>query len=149
MDGPTKDLWLSRGTALFLTIGMLLMFSAPAPAILMIGLMAVALGSPIHLTARSLITSLVLPDQVGVLYTSLAVVQSVGILIAGPLFANTFRWGMKLGETWLGLPFFAASVMYLLAFLLINGVDLSRRPQIDSIESVDGGNEDVLVNEEY
>lgn len=115
----------------------------------MIGLMAVALGSPIHLTARSLITSLVLPDQVGVLYTSLAVVQSVGILIAGPLFANTFRWGMKLGETWLGLPFFAASVMYLLAFLLINGVDLSRRPQIDSIESVDGGNEDVLVNEEY
>ncbi|KUL91414.1 hypothetical protein ZTR_01496 [Talaromyces verruculosus] len=133
LDAPSKDLWLSRGTAFLLTIGMLLMFSAPAPAILIIGLVAVALGSPLHLTARSLITSLVLPNQVGVLYTSLAVVQSVGILIAGPLLANTFRWGMKLGDTWLGLPFLAAAVMYLLSFLLISVVNLSRRPLMHSI----------------
>jgi hypothetical protein len=109
------------------------MFSAAVPAILITGLVAVALGSPLHLTARSLITSLVLPNQVGVLYTSLAVVQSVGILIAGPLLANTFRWGMRLGDTWLGLPFLAASVMYLLAFLLISGVNLSRTPQMHSL----------------
>lgn len=66
LDAPSKDLWVSRSTALLLTIGMLLMFSAPAPAILITGLVAVALGSPPHLTARSLITSLVLPNQVGV-----------------------------------------------------------------------------------
>lgn len=137
LDAPSKDLWLSRGTALLLTIGTLLMFAAPAPTILIIGLVAVALGSPLHLTARSLITSLVLPNQVGVLYTSLAVVQSVGILIAGPLLANTFRWGMKLGDTWLGLPFLAASVMFLLSFLLISGVNLSRRPRGRSAQSVD------------
>ncbi|RAO65443.1 uncharacterized protein BHQ10_001455 [Talaromyces amestolkiae] len=132
LDAPRKDLWLSRGTALLLTIGTLLMFSAPSPAILIIGLVAVALGSPLPLTARSLITSLVLPNQVGVLYTSLAVVQSVGILIAGPLLANTFRWGMKLGDTWLGLPFLAASGMFLLSFLLISSVNLSRRPRVHS-----------------
>ncbi|OKL60951.1 hypothetical protein UA08_03240 [Talaromyces atroroseus] len=142
LNGPTKDLWLSRGMAFLLTIGMLLMFFAPVPAILIAGLVAVALGSPLHLTARSSLTSLILPNQVGVLYTSLAVVQSVGILMAGPLLANTFRWGMKLGNTWLGLPFLAASVMYLLAFLLISGVNLSRRPQIHSLQEDNGRNEE-------
>jgi hypothetical protein len=45
---------------------MLLMLSTPAPAILITGLVAVALGSPPHLSARSLITFLALPNQVGV-----------------------------------------------------------------------------------
>ena len=105
LAAATKDLWLSLGTVLLLTLGTFVMCLAPTPVILIIGIVAFALGSPFYLTARSLVTSLVLPDQVGVLYTSLAVVQSLGSLIAGPLLANTFRWGMKSGDAWLGLVF--------------------------------------------
>ncbi|EED14011.1 hypothetical protein TSTA_102410 [Talaromyces stipitatus ATCC 10500] len=146
VNATIKDLWLSRATALCFTIGLLLMSLAPEPAILIIGLVVAALGTPVHLIARSLVTSLVLPDQVSVLYTAIAVVESVGILLAKPFLANTFQWGMKLGDTWLGLPFLAASVISLLAFLLICGVDLSRKRQPPSAQSV--GNVAFSMNED-
>lgn len=126
LDAAGKDLWLSRGTAFLLTLGTLIMFLAPTPAVLIVGIAAFAMGSPLYIAARSLVTSLVLPNETGVLYTSLATIQSIGMLVAGPLLAYVFRWGMQLGEGWLGLPFLVASVMYLAALLLICAVDLSR-----------------------
>jgi hypothetical protein len=140
LDGPSKDLWLSRGTSFLLTIGTLVIFLAPAPAVLIIGLVIVALGSPLHLTARGLITSLVLPNQIGILYTSLAAVQSIGALVAGPLLATTFRMGMGLGDAWLGLPFLAASAMYCLGLLCICTVRLPQVPQIPPAQSEESAN---------
>jgi hypothetical protein len=126
IDGPSEDLWLSRETAFLLTMGTHLIFLAPTPAIVIVGIVMAALGSPLSLTARGLITSLVLPNQVGILYTSLAVVQSIGSLIAGPFLAITFRIGMDLGDAWLGLPFPIASVLHFSSLLFICGVNLSQ-----------------------
>lgn len=137
LDAAAKDLWLSRGTALLLTLGTLMMFLAPTPAVLIVGIAAYALGSPLYIAARSLVTFLVLPNQIGVLYTFLATIQSLGMLVAGPLLAYVFRWGMQLGDPWLGLPFLAASVMYLAVLLLICAVNLSRIPPVTPFQVID------------
>jgi MFS family permease len=124
MNPAMKDLRLSQGSGLLLTVGSIIMFLAPVPAILILGLVIFALGSTFHLTARSLVTSLVVSDHVATLYSAIAVVTSGGMLVAGPLLANTYRWGMQLGENWIGLPFLVAASLYLLALLAISFVKL-------------------------
>lgn len=37
-------------------------------------------------------------DEAGLLYSALAIIQSIGGLVAGPLLAITFRWGLSLGS---------------------------------------------------
>lgn len=58
------------------------------------GLVLVSLGSAFVVTARSLATALVQPDQVGRLYSAAAVVQSIGTLIAEPWTAISAGWGL-------------------------------------------------------
>jgi hypothetical protein len=124
MKPAIKDLRLSQGSGLLLTIGSTIMFLATVPAILILGLVIFALGSAFHITARSLVTSLVASNHVATLYAAIAAVGSGGMLVAGPLLANTYRWGMQLGQNWIGLPFLVAAVLYLSALLAISCVRL-------------------------
>ena len=45
------------------------------------------------------------PTMVGTLYTTLSMMDTLGSLLAGPSIAAAFKWGMRLGGVWLGLPY--------------------------------------------
>lgn len=117
-----KDLRLSEGSGFLSVVGFLVMSLAWTPVWLCLGLVLLSLGSAFAVTSRSFITSLVLPDHVGTLYSAAAVVQSVGALVAGPLLAYLFRLGLHLGGAWLGLPFLQAAALFLLAFIAISRI---------------------------
>ena len=42
----------------------------------------------------------------------MAVMEGVGQLLAGPVLATLFRWGIQLGGMFLGLPFFVAAMTF-------------------------------------
>lgn len=55
-------------------------------------------------------------SDVGRLYALVSLAQGIGALIAGPGMAWAFRAGLKLGKTWLGLPFgIAAIILFLIS----------------------------------
>lgn len=85
----------------------------------MVGLIVFALGGSFHITARSLVTSLVDPNLLGTAYACIATVTSAGIIFAGPLLAYTFKWGMILGGNWIGMPFLTATGLYVLGLLTV------------------------------
>jgi predicted membrane channel-forming protein YqfA (hemolysin III family) len=53
------------------------------------------------------------PTNLTSLYTAIAIMDTIGGIIAGPLLALTFNAGLKLGGQWIGLPFLIVSVFFL------------------------------------
>lgn len=115
LHGQRNDHAVSKGTGILSIIGFVVVFLAPTPAILMSGQVLLAIGSAFVVTTRSLVTSLVLPEHVGTLYSAIAIAQGLGIIFSGSLLTNLFRLGMHLGNDWLGLPFLMAGVFFAFA----------------------------------
>lgn len=124
MSIPVKDLLISRLSLLFFAIGSLVIAAAPAVAILALGIVIFALGSGFQPAARSLATSFVSQDDTGLLYSVLALMQSAGGLLAGPLLALSFRWGLSLGREWTGIPFAVVAGLFWFGFIAIAFVQL-------------------------
>jgi hypothetical protein len=62
-------------------------------------------------------TTLAAESQIGTLNTTIALVQGIGGIVAGPLLASTFRYGMASDGIWLGLPYMVSVALFLLAGL--------------------------------
>ncbi|KAH7081199.1 hypothetical protein BKA63DRAFT_540380 [Paraphoma chrysanthemicola] len=111
MPAHRADLWIARGSIILTTVAFFIMGIAAYPALLVLGLLVYNMGSGYSAAMRSVAIHVVggqsSPD-VGKLMSSIAVVESIGVMIAGPLFSQLFQWGMDLGEFWLGLPYLAS-----------------------------------------
>jgi hypothetical protein len=62
---------------------------------------------------RSLITSYVHADQVSRLYALIAVIETGGILLSGPVISEAYGWGLDLGGAWSGMAFIVAAGLVL------------------------------------
>ena len=58
-------------------------------------------------------------SNIAQLYTAIAVLDTCGSLIAGPILSGTFRLGLRLGGGWISLPYmFAAGLFGLVAIII-------------------------------
>ncbi len=55
--------------------------------------------------------------EVALLYAIIAVMDGVGTLVSGPIFALIFGLSFKLGGLWRGLPFLLAAALFFVAGL--------------------------------
>jgi len=69
------------------------------------------LGSGFGASTRSLVTAMVHPSNIGKLYTSIAVFDTLGALVGGPSISIAFQLGIKFGGGWIGLPFLLLAVL--------------------------------------
>ncbi|KAH7409861.1 hypothetical protein DE146DRAFT_604896 [Phaeosphaeria sp. MPI-PUGE-AT-0046c] len=119
------DLWIARASIILTMISFFIMGIAAYPALLVIGLLVYNLGTGYNAAMRSVAIHVIggqaSPD-VGKLMSTIAIVEAIGAMIAGPLLNQMFQWGMDLGSTWLGLPFLASvlvlAVMTVLTFMI-------------------------------
>lgn len=109
------DLWIARGSIVLTTISFLVIGLAAHPAMLIIGLLIYNLGTGYNAAMRSVSIHVVggqsSPD-IGKLMSTIAIVESFGALVAGPLLNQLFQWGMGMGNAWLGLPFLAGMLVF-------------------------------------
>lgn len=119
-----KDLLISRLSVAFFAIGSLVISLAPVVPLVALGIVIFALGSGFSPAARSLATTFVHQDEAGLLYTALAITQTVGGLIAGPLLAISFRWGLSLGPQWTGIPFTLVAGLFACGFIAVSFIRL-------------------------
>lgn len=90
------------------------------------GLGLLSLGSGYTLLVRSLLASMVEKNQIGTIYTMISAIETIGILIAGPLLAISFRIGMEKDGGWLGLPYIVAGFLFALATFMVSAIQSSR-----------------------
>lgn len=114
-----RDLLISQLSVAVSATGSLVISLAPAVPLVALGIVVFALGSGFAPAARSLATTFVHQDEAGLLYTALAIAQTVGGLIAGPLLAISFRWGLSLGPQWTGIPFTLVAGLFACGFIAV------------------------------
>lgn len=119
-----KDLLISRVSVGLFALGSLVISVAPAVTLAAVGITIFALGSGFEPAARSLVTTSCHQDEAGLLYSALAIMQSIGGLVASPLLAVTFRWGLSLGDGWTGIPFAAVAGLFACGFIAISLVSI-------------------------
>lgn len=131
--GRVKDLWLARASSVLLTLGAFTIGLAAEPVLMSIGLGLLSLGSGYTLLIRSVLASTVEKNHIGTMYTMIGTIETIGILIAGPLLAISFRIGMEGDKRWLGLPYIVAGFLFALATLTVFIIRVSslEQPQTD------------------
>ncbi|KEQ86794.1 MFS general substrate transporter [Aureobasidium pullulans EXF-150] len=121
-----SDFLIVQGSVWLLFVGSILMALAARPALFIIGVILLGSGWGFYSALRSLAASLVLPNRIGVVNTSIGLSQSVGTMIAGPLFATAFRYSTGLIGVWQGLCYLVAATLFLSAACTIYFVQLPR-----------------------
>lgn len=77
-----------------------------------IGLVVYTCGAGFQAALMSLLASLWKSNNMnnlGSMYSVVAMIMASGQAIAGPFLSQTFTWGLQLGGLWVGLPFFTSA----------------------------------------
>jgi hypothetical protein len=118
-SGSTRDLWLARLTVLCLPFGFILMSLSPKLALMAVGMVFTALGSGCGILVRSITNRMVDITQVARLNGAISIVDTLGILVSGPLLAEVYGLGLRMGGAWMALPFFIATILTAIASLIL------------------------------
>lgn len=115
MEVLPRDLYLSRGSILLITVGSVLTSVAAAPWLLVVSLIVFGFGNGFPPQLRALLTGLVEPDSLATLNTTLATVETLMGLGGVPALGWLLSKGIELGGVWMGLPFVMTSACAALA----------------------------------
>ncbi|KAF5593540.1 major facilitator superfamily transporter [Fusarium subglutinans] len=117
------NLALTRVSIIILAVGSLCMGIATAVPAFIIAFFGYTLGNGFSSALRSLLTTMVHPDHLSLLFTAIAVFEGISTIGASPLLGLSFSVGLDIGGMAVSLPFFVASVLYTLAaVLLVSGM---------------------------
>jgi len=109
------DLWMARGSIIITTVSMLIMGIAVHHFLLIFGLLIYNMGTGYSAAMRSTAIHVVggqsSPD-IGRLMSVIAIVESIGIMIAGPMLNKALEVGIEMGEPWVGLPYLGCGVVF-------------------------------------
>jgi MFS family permease len=109
-----KDLLLARLSAALLSAGTLLLSVSETSSLAILSFVIFALGNAYTTVARSLLTTIGPQEMVGTLLSAMNLSASLGAVIAGPIIAIAFDWGLKKGGVWVGAPLLVISLLYML-----------------------------------
>lgn len=113
---PRTDMWIACGSIALTTFSFFAMGVSAYPALLVFGLLAYNMGSGYNATMRSISIHVIggqsSPD-IGKLMSTIAMAESLGSMIGGPLLNELFQLGIGFGDAWLGLPFLGSAVVFL------------------------------------
>lgn len=130
MSTYSKELYIVQGSAWMLAIGAAFMAFAPNPVVFATGISILACGWGFYSALRSLAVDSVGPNCVGTVSTAIAMIQSGGTMISGPLLASAFRYGLSGALIWRGLPYMVAAGFFLVTSCLVHCIPRQRQAHI-------------------
>ena len=111
-----------------LGLGFVIEGLAPGVPVLIIALVVQAGSIGATGSIRALMTSFIKQTEIAKLYAVLAVLDTLGLAVAGPIVAGLFGAGIKNGGgMWLGLPFDVVGVALLLVSMVLWPILLGQR----------------------
>lgn len=133
LDGPSHDLWLARLTVLCFPLGFLMITLGSDLTLMSVGTILTALGSGCGTLLRSVATGMVSTDLTARLHGTITLVDTIGVLVSGPLLAETFALGLRLGGGWIALPFALATILTSLGSAIAWSVRLPKAAPAEEI----------------
>ncbi|KAL1865647.1 hypothetical protein VTK73DRAFT_5121 [Phialemonium thermophilum] len=127
MSAVSKDLWLARFSSLIQVTGAVLVAFAYDSSFLFFALVIFAAGGGLQPLLRSLAIALVEEHHVGILNSLVGFMEMVGMMISGPLLAQSLRKGLEMGGAWIGLPFLCAGLMFTVSAVIVWSFRVPRR----------------------
>jgi hypothetical protein len=101
-----KDLYLARGSQVFLAVGWFTLGLAWNIPFAAFSLVIASLGQGATFLVRSFLTSLLPKDKIATAYSVISVVDTIGLMLGAPILAGMLKSGLRMGDGWIGLPFF-------------------------------------------
>ncbi|KAF2014538.1 MFS general substrate transporter [Aaosphaeria arxii CBS 175.79] len=139
-----SDLWIARGSIVLTTVSLVIMGIAAHPALLILGLLVFNLGTGYSAAMRSIAIHSVggqASPEVGKLFAVIAVVESLGAMLGGPLLAVIFDWGIKMGEPLIGAPYIFGALVFAVVTVLTFMIPIRNDEQLYT-RVMDAENED-------
>ncbi|KAF2107682.1 major facilitator superfamily domain-containing protein [Lophiotrema nucula] len=140
------DVWLARGSIMLTAFAFFLMGVAAHPAILIIGLLVFNLGTGYAAAMRSISIHIVggqsSPD-IGRLFAVIAIIESMGTMVAGPTLSGLFQWGIDHGEPLIGAPFFFAMFIFVAVTFITLMISAKDKEVIEYEEAAQEDEDDV------
>jgi len=119
LSSREKDLRLAQGSAVVTAVGVLVMAMAESIPVVVAGMVACSLGAAYTFTVRGLMSSLIGGTGIGLLYSCIALAESM-IALTSPLAYNwLYRVALRKGEAWIGLPYTVSAWILIAAAVLI------------------------------
>lgn len=139
------DMLIACGSITITTASFFVMGVAAYPALLIIGLLIYNMGSGYNAAMRSISIHVVggqSSPNIGKLMSTIAMAESFGAMIGGPLLNELFQLGIGLGGGWLGLPFLGSAVAF--AFMAFVTFTISVRGKEPAYVEVHGQDLDAF-----
>ncbi|KAK8097749.1 uncharacterized protein PG998_013235 [Apiospora kogelbergensis] len=124
-----KDLLLLRVSAAMMTAGTLILCIADGSALVVISLVVFALGNGFVTVGKSFLLTLGPTEMAGTLLSAMNLSASIGAVLAGPLIAVAFNWGLKQGGVWLGAPILLLALLYAMTLAAVCAIQVSGNTQ--------------------
>ncbi|KAJ3487537.1 hypothetical protein NLG97_g6395 [Lecanicillium saksenae] len=102
MSPVIKDWWIVRMSAVINITGTLAMGLAPTIKLFIGAMIFNECGGGLQAALRSVVTELVDQANIALVMTVLSISLTVSEMVAGPLMAETFKLGIRLGGVWVG-----------------------------------------------
>ncbi|KAI6750583.1 hypothetical protein HG530_014864 [Fusarium avenaceum] len=118
-SSSATNLALAQVSVLFLAAGAFCMGLANSVPVFIIAFFGYTLGNGFSSALRSLMTTIVHPDHLSLLFTAIAVFEGISTIGASPLLGLSFSVGLDIGGIAISLPFFIAAMLYTLAAMLL------------------------------
>lgn len=136
MTGEEKDIFLFRLGVFFSALGWLSVGAAPNRSLLLVGSGVSALGAGTAAALRAAVSTWVDEHKAGALNGVLAIIETLGLTVGGPLIAALFNAGYKTGnEAWYGLPFLVFGAIMVPVFVFVCMVRWVKKPKGGDAES--------------
>ncbi|OAA78554.1 Major facilitator superfamily domain, general substrate transporter [Akanthomyces lecanii RCEF 1005] len=111
MPAVTKDAWVARSGLLLAMTGYIIAGLADRLPLFLVGTVISSFSIGVEPAMRSLLIATARNSGSGALFSTLQVMLSLGIIIAGPIIAASFRLGLHMGQEWLRLPLLLSSIV--------------------------------------
>ncbi|KAK3191038.1 hypothetical protein K4F52_002988 [Lecanicillium sp. MT-2017a] len=101
-----KDMWIARISILLVSIGNFGLGLSNHVATFVPSLVMYNMYTAYLAALRSVVTEIAGESKLAVVFSTMGLLDSLGMLVAGPVMAQAYSLGLRLGGDWQGLPFY-------------------------------------------
>ncbi|KAK6832008.1 hypothetical protein RU639_002659 [Aspergillus parasiticus] len=111
MNAYATDFTISIASTTMLSLGSLLLGIGVSIPVAIIGVILMSTGGGLQSALRSLVTIVISPDDISVVYSIFTILHALSTSLVGPIYSGAFTLGLKFGTEYTGLPFIVASTL--------------------------------------